>query len=400
MRAAMRQIWRFRLRSVLVLSCAALGVTGAVTAVNYASGGRQQVLDQIRRLGSNVVVVQAQQSRSIAGRARSGNIVTTLVEPDYQALRREVDGIQRSSAVISAGLRLKAGYLSTVAPVYGVEPDYFTIKSWRLVDGDYFDSLDARRASRVALLGAGVARDLYGSDSPVGQRLFINRVPFEVVGVLRERGQGLDIGNEDQQVYVPLQTAMRRLMNVEHYASIVFEVRDWNDMDRVSAEFNALLGERHRVSERRPADFKVQSQKEIVDTQVATSARLGFYVRWIGLSALLVSGLGILAIAWISVRDRTREIGTRRALGATAPDVFFQFAFEAMVLALAGALFGLLVGAGASRIAADRAGMPYVFDVANATLAFAAALALNLVFASGPALRAARLDPIKALRHD
>lgn len=400
MRGGLRQIWRYRLRSMLVICCAALGVAGAVTSVNYASGGKQQVLTRIRQLGTNLLVINAGQSRAVGGRARTGTIVTTLTEADYLSLDREVEGIARSSAMVSSGLRLKAGYLSKVAPVLGVEPDFFAIKSWALASGDFFRADDVRRSARLVLLGHQVARDLYGEENPVGERLFINRVPFEVAGVLAERGQGLDVINEDQQVYVPLTTAMRRLFNVDHYRSILLEVRDAQDMARVAAEVTALLRVRHRISPFRPDDFSLGSQQELIETQLAAASRLAFLVRWIGFSGLVVSGLGVLAIAWIAVRDRTREIGTRRALGARRRDVFFQFAFEASVLAMIGAGSGLGAGWLASRVAASRAELPFVFDLDNALLALGMAVLLNFIFASWPAIRAARMDPIRALRHE
>jgi putative ABC transport system permease protein len=400
MRGSLRQIWRYRLRSTLVVLCAALGVAGAITSVNYASGGRVQVLEKIRRLGTNVIVVSAEQSRAVGGRARTGQIVTTLQEPDYLAIRRELDGIARSSATVSASLRLKAGFNSKVSPVIGVEPDFFSIKAWTLQEGEFFGAQELKRSARVALIGHTVARDLFGEESPIGTRLFINRVPFEVIGVLAERGQGLDVVNEDQQVYVPLTTAMRRVLNIDYYNSILFELQDPDAMQSMSADMESLLRIRHRISAFRPDDFRVSNQKELIATQLASADRLGFLVRWIGMTGLGVSGLGILAIAWIAVRDRTTEIGTRRALGATAPHVFFQFAFESMVLASVGAVAGLLIGWVASRITAEQAALPFVFDQTNALLALTMAFALNLLFSSWPAIRAARLDPIRALKHE
>ena len=186
-----RQLWRYKLRSCLVMTCAALGVAGATTAVNYASGGREQVLTQIRRLGSNVLTISAEQSRGVADRARTGAIVTTLIPADYAAIRRDTAGVLRSSARVSGLLRLKAGYLSKVAPVVGVEPDWFAMKSWKPGQGSLYGAEDERRSARVAVLGSSVANDLYGTESPVGERIFINRVPFEVAGVLSERGRAL-----------------------------------------------------------------------------------------------------------------------------------------------------------------------------------------------------------------
>jgi len=323
-----------------------------------------------------------------------------LREPDYAALRRDVAEAVRSSALVSTALRLKAGEFSKVSPVVGCEPAYFPIKSWGVAQGDLFDGADVRRSARVALLGHTVASDLYGSASPVGQRLFINRIPFTVMGVLAERGQGLDIANEDQQVYVPITTAMRRVMNVDYFNGIAFEIRDWNDMDRAAGLISELLRVRHRTSTGRPADFQVQNQKELVDTQLASSARLAFLVRWIGWSGLVVSGLGVLAMAWIAVRERTAEIGTRRALGATAGQVFFQFAFEAAVLAALGSSLGLAVGWAGSQVAANRAQLPFVFDARAAVLALGLALLLNLAFSTWPAYNAAQLDPVTALKHE
>ncbi len=399
-RSGWRQLRRFRLRSALVISCAALGVAGAITAVNYASGGQEQVLEQIRRLGTNVVTVSAKESRAVAGRERTGSIVTTLVEADYTALKREWLGPVRSSARVSAPLRLKAGFLSKVATIVGVEPDYFPMKSWELADGFFFDADNIKRSSRVALLGHTAARDLFGDAQPLGERLFINRVPFEVIGVLAERGQGLDNTNEDGQVFVPLTAAMRRLLNIDYYNSILFEIPDVGDMAQAERGIGDLLRTRHRITRFRPDDFQVQSQRELINTQLASSRRLGFLVRWIGFSALVVAGLGILAIAWIAVRDRTKEIGTRRALGATATDIFFQFVFEATVLATVGVALGFGLGWWVSRITAEQTGLVFVFDSFNAALALVTAFVLNLLFASWPALRAARLDPIRALQHE
>ena len=206
--------------------------------------------------------------------------------------------------------------------------------------------------------------------------------------------------NEDSQVYVPLTTATRRLLNIDYYNSILFEIPEVSKMDAAERDITALLRVRHRISAFRPDDFQVQSQRELIETQLASADRLEFLVSWIGLSALLVAGLGILAIAWIAVRDRTTEIGTRRALGATASDIFFQFAFEAAVLATIGVMAGLVLGWWASRFTAEQTGLVFIFDIANAGRAAGVAFVLNLVFASWPAIRAARLDPIHALQHE
>ena len=385
---ALRVLWRFRFRSVLILLSAILGVAGVIVSVDFASGGRQQALLQIERMGVHVLAITPQQNRSVGGRARTGAIVQTLVDADYLGIRRQVPAILRSSAV------------ATASPVVGCEPNYVRIKNWVLTDGVLFDEADERRAARVAVLGYSVARDLFGEESAVGQHLTVNRTPFEIVGVLRERGQGLDAAAEDDQIYVPLRTAMHRLMNVEYFTGLLLEIDRPDRMDEAADSVAQILRQRHHRLANLPDDFQVQNQKTLLETQGASAERLGFYVRWIGLSGLAVSGLGILAVCWIAVKGRTVEIGTRRALGANATDVFLQILLEAAVVSCIGCLLGLAIGWRGSLWIARRVGLPFVFDVPNAWLTLGIAAAMNCGFALLPAARASKVSPIRALKYE
>jgi putative ABC transport system permease protein len=368
--------------------------------VNYGESGTKQILDQIRRMGTNVLIVTPAQSRAIAGRARTGGLVTTLIERDYRAIKNEVPSRTRSSALVTQSFWNKAGDLSKNAVVVGCEPDYFVIKDWPAVVGGVFDSTQQRTVARVAVLGHTVAIDLFGSSSPVGQRMMINRVPFTVIGVLRERGQGLDVSSEDSQIYVPLATAMRRLMNADHYAAIVLEMDSLSSIDVAAEQSRSLLHQLHHIQPNRPDDFQIQNQKSLLDAQMAAATRLNFFLRWIAASALTVSGLGIVAITWIAVKERTLEIGTRRALGATAADIFFQMTCETAVLALGGGLVGLALSWPASRLISNSVGLPFVFERESAVLAFVAAATLNFGFSILPSRKAASISPIEALRYE
>ena len=397
---ALRLLWRYRLRSTLLTLSAALGVGGVVCSVNYGTGGSKQILDQIRRMGTNVLIITPEQSRVIAGRARTRGAVTTLVERDYSVIRRELLTRTRSSAVVTNSFRVKAGDLSKTTTVLGCEPDYFVIKGWPILEGEAFDSAQERGGARVAVVGHTVAVDLFGTSSPIGQRLMINRVPFVVVSVLTERGQGLDVSNEDDQVYVPLTTAMRRLMNVDHYSAIVVEIDSMRSMNAASAQIRSMLRTQHHIRPTQPEDFQIQNQKTLLDTQMAATARLDFFLRWIAASALTVSGLGIVAITWIAIKERTREIGTRRALGASRRDIFLQVSVETGALALTGCLLGVFVSWPASRLIADSVGLPFVFDCSTAAFAFAAAITIDLVFSVLPSRKAALVSPMEALRYE
>jgi len=310
--------------------------------------------------------------------------VTTLVESDNIAIHREVLSRTRSSALASASFWLKAGDLSKNAAVVGCEPDYFSIRNWPAAEGGLFDGTQERTASRVALLGHTVARDLFGTASPIGNHLLINRVPFAVIGVLTERGQGLDVTSEDNQVYVPLSTAMRRLMNVDYYSGLIIEIDSMSEMDATAAQIGSLLHQLHRIQPSQPDDFQIQNQKTLL----------------IEASALVVSGLGMLGITWIAVKERTREFGTRRALGATAFDVFLHVISESTALALAGCIAGASISWPISRFFLRTAGLTFVFSRGAVLVAFAAAAVLNIAFALWPSRRAATLDPTEALRYE
>ena len=397
---SLRLLWRYPLQSTLLVLSAATGVAGVVCSVNYGAGGTEQILEQIRRMGTNVLIVAPAQSRVIAGRARAGQLVTTLVSRDNLAIRREVLGRTRSSALVNASLWLKAGDLSKNAGVVGCESDYFPIRDWRTAEGRVFDATQERTSSRVALLGQTVARDLFGTSSPIGSRLLINRVPFRVIGVLTERGQGLDVTNEDNQVYVPLSTAMHRLMNVDYYSGLIIEVGSLSEMDAAAAQIRSLLHQLHHTQPKQPDDFQIQNQKTLLDTQLAAANRLGFFLRWIGASALVVSGLGMLGITWIAVKERTREFGTRRALGATSSHIFLHVVSESTALALAGCTAGAFLSWPISRLISRTAGLTFVFSRSAVLIAFTAAAVLNIGFALWPSRRAATLDPTDALRYE
>ncbi|HTQ59244.1 MAG TPA: ABC transporter permease [Candidatus Solibacter sp.] len=399
MSGSLRLIWRFRLRSGLILLSALIGVAGVISAINYAAEGRLKVLNRIRRLGTNVLVVTPRLSRSVGGRAKTGTFVTTLNAADYADILREVPEIQKSSATFTASFLVKAADLSkSNCIVIGTEPAYASIRHWDTSEGDYFDIQMLRRSARVAVLGFTVRRDLFGSASPLGQRIFINRVPFEVIGVLEERGQGLDATNEDNQVYVPLSTAMHRSGNADYFGSILFEVSSWDEMAAASKTIHVILSRRHRAQGNLPEDFQILNQKALIDTEMASSERLTFLVRWVGLSGLAVSGLGILAICWIAVGERVVEIGIRRALGAGKSDIFFQFLFEAAVISTLGCLAGLIAGWWSTESIAQRVGLPFLFDWPGAAGVAGFAIVMNLVFALLPSRRAALLDPIRALK--
>jgi putative ABC transport system permease protein len=395
---ASRNFFRFRLQAVLTIAATITGTAGVIVSTGYAAGGRQKILDQFAQLGTNVILVTPQQSRAVGGRARTGSVVTTLNESDYRAIVHSVAGIASSSPTVSTTLRIRAGDLTKNATVVGCNADYFAIKHWTVTLGSPFDQNALRQQLRIALLGATAARDLFGDSNPTGSRITINRVPFTIEGVLAERGQGLDSSNEDDQVYVPLDMAMHRVMNIDYFNSMVFNIENWSSMDGTAGQIHQILEKRHRRAASSDGDFLVQNRKSLIDTQLSAFSRLMFLVRWIALSALVVSSLGLLAVTWIGIRNRTREVGTRRAIGATRRDILVQFFAEGSLGALVGCSAGVAVAYLALRFIDGRVLQPFLFSATDAFLKAFTSIALYSGFALISSLRAIRIQPMAALR--
>jgi putative ABC transport system permease protein len=277
-------------------------------------------------------------------------------------------------------------------------PAWFVIRNWSTRTGSLFTAEDDQGARRVGLLGATAARDLFGEADPTGLRISINRVPFTVSGVLTERGQGLDAADEDSQIYVPLQTAMLRLMNLDHFQSILLQVDSWRSMEDVAQQVSALLSQRHRYFSFSGPDFQVQNQKALIETQLAAFARLTFLLRWIAACTLSVASLGIFGVAWIGVGNRTREIGTCRAIGATAPDVLLQMFAEAILGPTLGCGAGVCLAWITLRFIDQREGQPFLFSRQAAAEVVFISVVLYSLAALGCSLRAIRIGPAVALR--
>jgi putative ABC transport system permease protein len=397
LRVALRNFWRFRLQAVVIIVATITGTAGVIISTGYAAGGRQKILDQFAQLGTNVIIVTPQQSRAVAGRARTGSLITTLNASDYKAILQSVAGISSSSPTVSAALRIRAGDLTKNTTVVGCNPEYFAIKHWTATLGASFDEKSLRQQPRIALFGATAARDLFGEVDPTGSRITINRIPFTIVGVLAERGQGLDSSNEDDQVYVPLDTAMHRLVNIDYFSSILFNIENWSSIDAVADKIHQLVERRHRHGASFEDDFLVQNRKSLIDTQLSAFSRLTFLVRWIAVSTLVVSSLGVFAVTWIGIRNRTREVGTRRAVGATRRDILGQFFAEGSMGTAVGCSAGVAVAYAALRVIDTRVQQPFMFSATAASLEAFISITLYSAFTLISSLRAVRIQPLVAL---
>ncbi|HEX5461771.1 MAG TPA: ABC transporter permease [Steroidobacteraceae bacterium] len=392
-RIAARNVLRFRLQSGLILFAAAIGVSGVIAASELTLGARAKIDAQFVQLGAELIVVTPKPP--ITGLRRLQGAPAQITQADYAALGRQLSGV-RSSASAALSLRIAAGALSKKTQIVGVEPAFFAMKHWPIREGRLFAADDNRRLRSVALLGSSVAEALFAARDPVGELIMIGRVPFTVIGVLSTRGQGIDAVDEDDQVYVPLQSAMRRLSDTRGYASLTFDAGRIARIAPLSRRIAMILAARHRSD---PAvGFSVQDRESTIDAQLATFARLTALSRGVALGVYAMATIGVFAISWLTVGARTAQIGTMRALGARPGDVLLGFFLEGALPSFAGCMVGWAVSTPVSALLAS---LGQLRVAPASSFASAVGLASSLIFAAlstAAAARAASVSPTAAMR--
>ena len=392
LREAARLVRRRPGRSALASLGVAVAVASLLIAVCMAERARRSTIDEIRRMGADVLVVDAVDTRNIATRARSGTVVTTLREDDAREIARRIPGIAIVSAEYRGTLPIKAGNLARQVTVSGDQAAYGELRDAPVERGRFFNAVDETSTQRVAVLGARLARDLFDTPDIVGTPVRLGGVPFVVVGVLPERGTGVDAFDEDAVVFVPLRTATRRLFNVEYVHRIFVRVEEGTSLDEARAGIVALLAQRHPKRAGDSVDFRVQDQRRLVTMREGAADRLRTFQVAVAVVLLVAGGSGVFALQLLATRERRAEIGTRRALGATRWEVFVQFVAEAAIVAMVGTVIGVAAGYVGARVV-DTPLRP-----ALAVLAAGASLVTCAVAAAVPAFRVARLPAAAALR--
>ena len=396
---ALRALGAHKVRTGLTLLGIVIGTSAVVAMVAIGQGTRAEVLRKIESLGTNLLLVNAGQVKLYAGRPRqSGAVVITLTGKDAEAIADDSTSVMAVAPAQSRKMQVKYGESTTTTPIVGTTPQYQDVRNFRPAQGEFFDEDQARSSARVAVLGRTVVQNLFGGSDPVGETIRINRVPFEVIGVMETKGLDISGQDQDDQVFIPLRTALRRVFNLTYVGTVYVSVRDSRDMASASLEIRDLLRERHRLKPNAPDDFTIQSQTAILEAQEAVSGTFTVLLGSIGGISLLVGGIGILAIMLIAVRERTREIGIRRAIGARRKDILLQFLIETMVLTVLGALSGIVVGLVGAKITSLLTGWPMLIPWAMSAAAIVFSVLLGVAFGVYPASKAASLDPVVALR--
>ncbi len=385
-----------RLRTALSVLGVGLGVAAVIVTAAIGRGAEAEMVARVRAMGTDLIAVNAGQTRVIAGRARQMSTVTTLTAADAEALAA-LPAVAEAAAALNRKTTLHWGGTTATTTVVGAGAGIAVVRDLRLAAGRFHNHADARLRARVAVLGPTVVANLFGGADPLGRSVRIGRVPFTVIGVTAPKGVDAGGVDQDDQVYIPLSTAMRRVANVDHVDAIYAQIRGEERMAEAETAIAALLRRRHRLRGQ-PDDFTVQNQASLLAHQRETAAATTLLTAGVAAIALMVGGVGILAVMLLAVRERTYEIGLRRALGATRTAVRWQFLLEATGLSLAGGVAGFLLGT-AAILTADTCGpWPLLppWDYAGAAVLIT--LVVGILAGAWPATRAARLDPVVALR--
>jgi putative ABC transport system permease protein len=399
LRTALRALSAHKMRTGLTLLGIIVGVAAVVAMVAIGQGTRSEVLRKVENMGTNLLVVSAGQLKLVAGRQQqAGAVAITLTEKDARAIGDEVPSAVAVAPAQSQRLQVKFEDLTTTTTVVGTTPEYQMVRNFHPVAGEFFDDEQGRSSARVAVLGQTAMLNLFGSGDPVGETIRIGNVPFTVIGVMEPKGLDISGKDQDDRIFVPLRTALRRLFNLTYLSTIYMSVRDSREMAQAVLAITEVLRERHHLRSGASDDFTVQNQSAILETQAAVSDTFTLLLGSIGGISLLVGGIGILAIMLIAVRERTREIGVRRAVGARRRDSLLQFLIETGLLSLIGGVAGVVIGVAAGKIVSLVTGWPMLIPWAVALVAVVFSALLGLSFGVYPARKAAALDPIVALR--
>ena len=389
------------LRTALTMLGMVIGVGAVVIMLAVGEGARDTVNEQIRAMGSNLFMILSGASTSSGVRMGSGT-KPTITRADADALTKlsSLDGV---APVQTQTAQLAYGASNWSAQVYGVTPEFLRIRDWAVEAGQGISDTDVRSAARVVVLGQVAKKELFGSEDPIGKTVRIKNVPFTVVGVAAGKGQSLSGRDQDDVAFVPLTTAQSKLFGVPFPGTVGFimaRAKSSEVMDDAEAEIRQTLRQRHRLGERESDDFTVRNLSSTAETAATTARILTIMLGTIASISLVVGGIGIMNIMLVSVTERTREIGIRMAVGARRRDILLQFLLEAILICGIGGTVGVLLGIGGAWLVSDLAGMTVVVSGTAILLAFAFSAATGIFFGYYPAHKAARLQPVEALRYE
>ncbi|MBI5895722.1 MAG: ABC transporter permease [Desulfobacterales bacterium] len=395
---AQREIRRNVLRSSLTVLGIVIGVAAVIVMVTLGGGATAKVTDDISKLGSNMLQVRVGQGLRRTAGVRTDAPAFKL--EDATVIAREVTGLQAVAPVSIKPMQVIFGSANKSTSVTGSSTEYLKVRDWKVIRGRSFTEGEERSGQSVCLLGETVRKTLFGKQESIGQNIRMGKTSFRVIGIMEAKGQSSFGTDQDDFILIPIRTFQRRIAGNIDVGSIIVSAQDGVPTQKVKADIETLMRERRGLGGSQEDDFNVRDMKEIIDTMTSTTKVLTALLGAVAAVSLLVGGIGIMNIMLVSVTERTREIGTRLAIGAQERQVLLQFLVEAVALASFGGLIGIAFGLGMAALGARLLQMPFILNTGIVVASFLFSGAVGIVFGFFPARKAARLDPIEALRYE
>ena len=394
---ALRSIRRNLMRSFLTILGIVIGVAAVITMVTVGNGATMAVQNQISSLGTNLLMIRPGQR---LGPGMGGASAPAFQQADAEAIAAQIGGVQAVAPEARASATVVAGGNNWTTNVTGSTNLWLQTGNWRIAAGREFTPEELRFGAAVCIIGETIRRELFAGRSPLGEQLRVKNFSCQVVGLLASKGQGAMGNDQDDIVLVPLSTLQRRVTGNTRVSTLLVSMKDDSDSTRVKSSLRQLLRERRKLSATDDDNFNVLDTQQLAETLSGTTQVMTMLLGAVAAVSLLVGGIGIMNIMLVSVTERTREIGLRLAIGALEREVLLQFLIEAVVLAAFGGLVGVVLAAGASFGLAQLMGVPFLFNPTVNMVSFVFSAAIGVMFGYFPARRAARMDPIEALRHE
>ena len=387
-----------KMRSILTMLGIIIGVAAVIALVSIGNGVKQDIQNSISSLGSNLLMIMPGAPRTPGVRPSAGSMKSLKVS-DYEAIAK-LDGVKAASPMTNGSYVVIYQNKNWTTSVSGVSYNYLDVNNWSMKSGRFLSEKNVQNRERVAVVGKTVVKNLFGDEDPVGAEIRVKNIPFRIIGVLNSKGSGAMGNDQDDMVVIPYTTAMERVEGVDYLRMIYVVGKDENGIDRLQSDIENLLRVRHGIKDTNLDDFNIQNMNSIMETMEETTGTLTLFLGAVAAISLVVGGIGIMNIMLVSVTERTREIGVRKALGATYSVIVTQFLIEAVVISLMGGIIGIILGIGSSKLIGMASGMSTVISIPTIVMSFAFSMAIGLIFGIYPARKAAKLNPIDALHYE
>lgn len=399
-RIALRALQRNKLRAFLTMLGIIIGVASVIAMVAIGQGSKKSIQDQLSSMGSNMITIRPN-SNVTAGARLDFSSVQTLTEQDILAIKKQAQYVNGVSPAVTQRGQVINGNMNWNTSLQGVSPDFLSIRNWQLSSGIPFTDADVKTADKVCLLGQTVVTNLFtNGENPVGKIIRFNTIPFKVIGVLAQKGENAFGQDQDDIVLTPYSTVQKRITASIYFQNIYCSAIDQASTDKAVDELTTILRTSHRLRASDEDDFTIRTQAELINTFSSTSELLTVLLGAIAGISLVVGGIGIMNIMYVSVTERTKEIGLRMSLGARGKDILLQFLVEAILISITGGLIGIALGITSSKLISIFLKWPTLVSESSVTLSFLVCAITGIFFGYYPAQKASRLDPIEALRYE